>query len=95
MTGTRSLFRYVMPKASYIVSGQDNLMTRPQNEAYLEPTRRRDLHSPFDKSGQKYRAGMQALARRQAAGDFAYQADGILSADCSELIGIDRKMYGN
>lgn len=95
MTGTRSLFRYVMPKASYIVSGQDNYMTRPQNQAYREPTRRRDLHSRFDLSGQKYREGMQALARRQAAGDFAYRDDGILSADCSGLLGIDRAMYGN
>lgn len=95
MTGTRSLFRYVMPKASYIVSGQDNYMTRPQNAAYLEPTKRRDLHSPFDESGQKYRAGMQTLARRQAAGDFSYQADGALNADCSEILGIRRAMYGN
>lgn len=93
MSGTRSLFRYVMPKASYIVSGQDNYMTRPQNGAYRDRTKRRDLHSPFDESGQKYRAGMQALARRQTAGDFSYQADGILSADCSELLGIDRKQY--
>ncbi|OAN56472.1 oxygenase [Sphingobium sp. TCM1] len=93
MSGTLSPFRYVMPKASYIVSGQDNYMTRPQNQAYLEPTRRRDLHSPFDQSGQKYRAGMQALARRQAAGDYSYRSDGLLSADCSELLGIDRKQY--
>lgn len=95
MTGTRSLFRYVMPKASYIVSGQDNLMTRPQNQTYREPTKRRDLHSRFDLSGQKYREGMQALARRQAAGDFSYRSDGVLSTDCSELLGIDRAMYGN
>lgn len=95
MTNTRSLFRFVMPKASWVVSGQDNLMTRPQNQAYRDPTPRRDLHSPFDKSGQKYREGMQALARRQAAGDYSYRSDGILSHDCSELIGIERAWYGN
>lgn len=89
-----AVFRHVMPKSGYIVAGQDNLMTRPQNERYLKAETRRDLHSRFDVSGQKYRAGMQALARRQAAGDFSYQADGVLSADCSEIIGVDRTQYG-
>ncbi len=30
---------------------------------------------------------------RQAAGDFAYRADGIVSKDCSEIIGCDPGMF--
>ncbi len=80
-------FRYMMPKASYKVSRQDSYMTSPQSPRYMQPEKRKDLHSPLDEAGQKYRVLMLALAERQARGDFTYRDN--VSADCSELIGYD------
>jgi hypothetical protein len=80
-----NLFRYLMPKASYKVSRQDSTMTSPQSPRYMQPEKRKDLHSPLDEAGQKYRVLMLALAERQARGDFAYRDN--VSADCSEIIG--------
>ncbi|WP_430385703.1 oxygenase [Blastomonas fulva] len=82
-------FRYMMPKASYKVSRQDSSMTSPQSPRYMHPESRRDLHSPLDEAGQKYRVLMLALAERQARGDFAYRDN--VSADCSTIIGYDGK----
>lgn len=84
-----NLFRYIMPKASYKVSRQDSSMTSPQSPRYMHAQKRKDLHSPLDEAGQKYRVLMQALAERQARGDFAYRDN--VSADCSEIIGYDGK----
>jgi hypothetical protein len=84
-----NLFRYLMPKASYKVSRQDSTMTSPQSPRYMNPETRKDLHSPLDEAGQKYRVLMTALAERQARGDFAYRDN--VSADCSEIIGYDGK----
>jgi hypothetical protein len=84
-----NLFRYMMPKASYKVSQQDSFMTSPQSPRYMNPEKRKDLHSPLDEAGQKYRVLMLALAERQARGDFAYRDN--VSADCSEIIGYDGK----
>jgi hypothetical protein len=84
-----NLFRYLMPKASYKVSRQDSYMTSPQSPRYMNPEKRKDLHSPLDEAGQKYRVLMTALAERQARGDFAYRDN--VSADCSEIIGYDGK----
>lgn len=84
-----NLFRYLMPKASYKVSRQDSSMTSPQSPRYMNPEKRKDLHSPLDEAGQKYRVLMLALAERQARGDFAYRDN--VSADCSEIIGYDGK----
>jgi hypothetical protein len=85
------MFRHVMPKASYKVSRQDSSMTSPQSPRYMRPTQRRDLHSPLDAAGQRYRMAMQALAARQEAGDFEYHDN--VSADCSELIGLRRELF--
>ncbi|MHC8380518.1 oxygenase [Pseudomonas sp. LB3P14] len=82
------VFRQIMPQSSYLISLQDNLMTRPQNPRYAEPTERRDLHSRFDSPGMRYRFLMQQLARRQAQGDFSYLPDGDPSRDVSELLGM-------
>lgn len=90
-THSRNLFRYVIAPASYIVASQDSWMTRPQSPRYMLPTRRRDLHSKFDKPGQVYRQCMQTLAARQAKGDFAYQTN--LSADCREEMGLRRDQF--
>ena len=84
-----NIFRYMMPKASYKVSSQDSSMTSPQSPRYMNPEKRKDLHSPLDEAGQKYRVLMLALAERQARGDFAYHDN--VSADCSEIIGYDGK----
>jgi phenylpropionate dioxygenase-like ring-hydroxylating dioxygenase large terminal subunit len=84
-----NLFRYLMPKASYKVSRQDSYMTSPQSPRYMNPEKRKDLHSPLDEAGQKYRVLMLALAERQAKGDFAYRDN--VSADCSAIIGYDGK----
>jgi phenylpropionate dioxygenase-like ring-hydroxylating dioxygenase large terminal subunit len=85
------MFRHVMPKASYLVSRQDSSMTAPQSPRYMNPTKRRDLHSRFDAAGQRYRVLMQDLAARQAAGDFAYHDN--VSADCSDLIGLRKDLF--
>ncbi|GAC1575974.1 MAG: hypothetical protein NVS3B5_07260 [Sphingomicrobium sp.] len=85
----RNPFRYMMPKASYKVSRQDSFRTSPQSPRYMRPEKRKDLHSPLDEAGQKYRVLMMALAERQARGDFAYHDN--VSADCSETIGYDGK----
>jgi hypothetical protein len=82
-------FRYMMPKASYKVSRQDSYMTSPQSPRYMNPEKRKDLHSPLDEAGQKYRVLMLALAERQAKGDYAYRDN--VSADCSDIIGYDGK----
>ena len=80
-------FRYMMPKAAYKVSTQDSSMTSPQSPRYMHTEKRKDLHSPLDEAGQKYRVLMLALAERQARGDFEYRDN--VSADCSEIIGYD------
>ncbi|WP_417622361.1 oxygenase [Parasphingorhabdus sp.] len=84
----RNPFRYIMPKASYKVSRQDSYMTSPQSPRYMRPETRKDLHSPLDEAGQKYRVLMLALAERQARGDFEYRDN--VSADCSEIIGYQK-----
>ena len=81
-------FRYMMPKASYKVSRQDSSMTSPQSPRYMQPEKRKDLHSPLDEAGQKYRVLMMALAQRQSKGDFAYLDN--VSTDCSDLIGYQK-----
>ncbi|WP_231730266.1 aromatic ring-hydroxylating dioxygenase subunit alpha [Novosphingobium sp. Fuku2-ISO-50] len=83
-----NLFRYLMPKASYKVSRQDSTMTSPQSPRYMHPEKRKDLHSPLDEAGQKYRVLMLALAERQARGDYAYRDN--VSADCSDIIGYQK-----
>jgi hypothetical protein len=90
---SHNLFRYVMPKASYLVSRQDSSMTSPQSARYARPETRRDLHSKLDGPSTGYRMLMQELSARQAAGDFAYRPDGIVSKDCSEIIGCDPGMF--
>jgi Vanillate O-demethylase oxygenase C-terminal domain len=92
-SNSHNLFRYVMPSASYIVSRQDSAMTSPQSPRYAHAEKRRDLHSKFDGPGQRYRVLMQELAARQAAGDYGYKPDGIVSKDCCDLIGIDPGMF--
>lgn len=93
MSLSRNVFRYLMPSASYIVSRQDSFMTSPQSPRYAKPEKRRDLHSKYDSASQRYRIAMQELAARQAAGDFSYREDGIVSRDCSELVGIEPGLF--
>lgn len=83
-----NLFRYIMPKSSYKISRQDSSMTSPQSPRYMHPEPRKDLHSPMDEAGQKYRVLMMALAERQARGDFVYRDN--VGADCSEIIGYQK-----
>jgi hypothetical protein len=90
-SNAHNLFRYVMPKASYKVSRQDSFMTSPQSPRYMRTENRKDLHSPLDEAGQKYRVLMQDLARRQAAGDFAYRDN--VSTDCSDIIGLRKELF--
>jgi hypothetical protein len=90
---SHNLFRYVMPKASYLVSRQDSSMTSPQSARYARPEKRRDLHCKLDAPSTGYRLLVQELAARQAKGDFAYRPDGIVSRDCSEIIGVDPGMF--
>jgi hypothetical protein len=92
-SNSHNVFRYVMPKASYLVSRQDSSMTSPQSPRYAQPEKRRDLHSKCDAAGQRYRMLMQELSARQAGGDFSYREDGNVSRDCSELVGIDPGLF--
>jgi hypothetical protein len=85
------MFRHVMPKASYLVSRQDSSMTSPQSPRYMMDPGRRDLHSPFDAAGQKYRVLMQDLQNRMDAGDFAYRDN--VSDDCGDIIGLRRELF--
>jgi hypothetical protein len=68
-------------------------MTSPQSARYARPEKRRDLHSKLDGPSTGYRMLMQELAARQAEGDYAYRSDGIVSRDCSEIIGCDPAMF--
>ena len=85
------MFRHIMPRASYVVSRQDSSMTSPQSPRYMREEKRRDLHSPFDSAGQKYRSLMLDLAKRQAVGDFDYRDN--VSDDCSDLIGLRKELF--
>lgn len=93
LTHAKGPFRYLFPTIGNYVAMQDMTMTTPQSARYAQATSRRDLHSRFDKGGQQYRLLMHELAARQAQGDFGYRQDGILSEDCSELLGIDPGLY--
>lgn len=86
-----TLFRHVMPKASYMVSRQDSSMTSPQSPRYMRDTNRKDLHSKFDAPGQRYRMLMMDIANRQDAGDFDYRDN--VSADCSDIIGLRKELF--
>jgi len=90
-SNAHNLFRYVMPKASYKVSRQDSSMTSPQSPRYMQPEKRKDLHSPLDEAGQVYRALMQDLANRQAQGDYEYRDN--VSEDCSDIIGLRKELF--
>ncbi len=85
------LFKRIMPPASYRISRQDSYMTSPQSLRYMEPEKRRDLHSRFDQPGQRYRVLMKQLVERQARGDLTYREK--VSEDCSDIIGIRRKLF--
>lgn len=93
MTHIKGPFRYLFPTIGDMVAKQDMVMTTPQSSRYIAPTTRRDLHSRFDKPGQAYRRLMNELATRQAQGDYAYREDGVLSDDCSELLGMKPGQY--
>jgi hypothetical protein len=51
------------------------------------------LHSKLDGPSTGYRLLMQELAARQAAGDFSYRPNDVVSKDCSEIIGCDPGMF--
>ena len=90
-TNAGRMFRHVMPRASYLVSRQDSSMTSLQSPRYMQPTTRRDLHSPFDAAGQRYRVLLAQLAKRQSTGDTSYRDN--YSADCSDLIGLRKELF--
>jgi hypothetical protein len=80
--------RYLMPMTPYVVGPQDNAMVGPQSSRYAQPSARRDLFSRFDGAGARYRFLMQQIARRQAAGDFAYAPDAHPGRDVRALLGM-------
>lgn len=81
-------FKWMMPRAGRTIGPQDNYMLRPQNPRYMAADERADLHSRFDGAGVRYRFAMQALADRQASGDYAYLEDP--AKDVTELLRIKR-----
>lgn len=80
--------RYLMPMTPYVVGPQDNVMVGPQSSRYAQPSPRRDLFSRFDGAGARYRFLMQQIAKRQAAGDFAYAPDAHPGQDVRALLGM-------
>lgn len=88
-TAAPAPFRYLMPRIAHVIQPQDNAVVRPQNERYFDADERRDLHSRFDMPGGRYRFQMEALSKRQAAGDFSYAADADPGRDIRALLGMD------
>ncbi len=88
-TAAPAPFRYVMPRINYVIQPQDNSVVRPQSPRYFDPTERADLHSRFDKPGNRYRLQMEQLAARQRRGDFAYGSDAEPNRDIRSLLGMD------
>lgn len=89
LTGAPTPFRQIMPRLSHTIAPQDNMVMKPQNPRYSQPSERRDLHSRFDTPGNRYRFLMQQLWERQKAGDFSYQSDADPGGDISAALGLD------
>ena len=87
-TAAPAPFRYVMPRINYVIQPQDNSVVRPQNSRYFDPPARADLHSRFDKPGNRYRLQMEKLAERQRRGEFSYGADAEPGRDIRGLLGM-------
>jgi Vanillate O-demethylase oxygenase C-terminal domain len=88
-TAAPAPFRYVMPRINYVIQPQDNSVVRPQSPRYFEPSERGDLHSRFDKPGNRYRLQMERLAERQRRGEFGYGADAEPGRDIRGLLGMN------
>lgn len=79
------LFKLVMPLLATTVGGQDDYMFGPQNPRYLQYRDQRDLHSPFDAAGNRFREVYRKLATRQRAGDLSYGPDAKVGGSLAEL----------
>ena len=86
----RMPYRVVFPLASYKIGPQDDYALRPQGPRYHHEIARRDLHSRFDVASVRYRHLVGKLLERQSRGDYSYEADDIISADKSAILGIGR-----
>ena len=86
----RMPYRVVSPLASYKIGPQDDYALRPQGPRYHHEIARRDLHSRFDVASVRYRHLVGKLLGRQSRGDYSYEADDIISADKSAILGIGR-----
>lgn len=78
-------FARAWPTTASIIADQDEAMLRPQNPRYLGQPPRGDCSTRFDAAGLDYRKRHNALAERQARGDFCYLPD---IAEGSDLAGI-------
>ena len=70
-----ALFKTIFPRISPTIGKQDDVMFGPQNPRYLDARPKKDLHSPFDGAGNRYRELFDKIAERQKAGDLSYGAD--------------------
>ena len=79
------LFKAIFPRMSPMVGKQDDVMFGPQNPRYLNPRATKDLHSPFDGAGNRYRELFAKIAARQEAGDVSYCSDANVGGSLAEL----------
>jgi hypothetical protein len=80
--------RLMFPRVAHVVGRQDNWALKPQNGSYIHPRPDSDLSSRFDKAGLRFRKVYQALAARQAEGDFSYLDDGHPGQDVKRELGL-------
>ena len=80
-----ALFKQIFPRISPEIGRQDDVMFGPQNPRYLNSAARKDLHSPFDGAGNRYRELFDQIAARQQAGDLSYGSDANVGGSLAEL----------
>ena len=80
-----ALYKAIFPRTAGMVGKQDDVMFGPQNPRYLGPAAKKDLHSPFDGAGNRYRELFDKIAARQAAGDLSYGPDANVGGSLAEL----------
>lgn len=80
-----ALYKAIFPRTPPIVGKQDDFMFGPQNPRYLKSSTTRDLHSPFDGAGNRYRELFRKIATKQQAGDYSYAPDANVGGSLAEL----------
>ena|SRR5579859_7811721 len=80
-----ALYKAIFPRMSAEIGRQDDVMFGPQNPRYLASRTKRDLHSPFDGAGNRYRDLFAKIAARQLAGDLSYGPDANVGGSLAEL----------